>query len=205
MRTFIEVLRDNAVYTDHAHTFVRDGRQRDARVVSRICGGSPASARIAFTRSACAKATGSRSSCPSPNAFVLAFMGALTAGLIPVPMYPPLTLAKMEAYGETVRHILAASGAKALITVPGLGAHVARAAGGRGRRTGRRADPRRRARGRADDPAASTLRRERPTTWPSCSSPRAARRKPKGVMVTHRNLAVNAHCDHVRRSARHAA
>jgi hypothetical protein len=29
MRTFVEVLRDNSVYADHAHTFVRmDGTER---------------------------------------------------------------------------------------------------------------------------------------------------------------------------------
>jgi len=33
-----------------------------------------------------------------------------------VPMYPPQTMAKLEAYGDTVRHVLAASGAKALVT-----------------------------------------------------------------------------------------
>jgi len=57
---------------------------------------------------------------PEPDGFILSFIGALTGGIVPVPMYPPLTLAKMEAYGETVRHILKASGAKILITCPGL-------------------------------------------------------------------------------------
>src|SRR5258708_39283096 len=53
---------------------------------------------------------------PEPDEFVLTFIAALAAGIVAVPMYPPQTLAKLEAYGDTVRHILAASGAKALVT-----------------------------------------------------------------------------------------
>src|SRR6185369_15369085 len=53
---------------------------------------------------------------PEPDEFVLTFIAALTAGVVAVPIYPPQTLAKMEAYGDTVRHVLAASGARVLIT-----------------------------------------------------------------------------------------
>ena len=57
---------------------------------------------------------------PEPDEFVLTFIACLTGGFVAVPMYPPQTLAKMEAYGDTVRHILAASGAKLLVTSEGL-------------------------------------------------------------------------------------
>jgi len=53
---------------------------------------------------------------PEPDEFVLTFMACLAAGIVAVPMYPPQTLAKLEAYGDTVRHILTASGAKVLVT-----------------------------------------------------------------------------------------
>jgi fatty-acyl-CoA synthase len=53
---------------------------------------------------------------PEPDEFVLTFIAALTAGVVAVPIFPPQTLAKMEAYGDTVRHVLAASGATVLIT-----------------------------------------------------------------------------------------
>jgi len=116
MRTFVEVLRDNSVYADHAHTFVRmDGTER---VVS-----YPDLWKWACQRAGRFHELGLKQGdrvaliLPEPDSFVLAFIGALTAGLVPVPMYPPMTLAKMEAYGETVRHILQSSGARALLTV----------------------------------------------------------------------------------------
>lgn len=53
---------------------------------------------------------------PDNTEFVFAFLGAMHAGLIPVPMYPPLGLAKLGYYLEHARHIVRASGASALIT-----------------------------------------------------------------------------------------
>src|SRR5439155_16698679 len=57
---------------------------------------------------------------PEPDEFVLTFIAALAAGIVAVPIYPPQTLAKLEAYGDTIRHVLAASGAKVLITSEAL-------------------------------------------------------------------------------------
>ena len=34
---------------------------------------------------------------PEPDDFVLTFFGALTAGAVPVPLYPPQTLARLDA------------------------------------------------------------------------------------------------------------
>jgi fatty-acyl-CoA synthase len=190
MRTFVEVLRDNAVYTEHAHTFVRmDGTE----------------IRVPFPelwQLACQRAhrfhelglkKGDRVALilPEPDSFVLAFLGALTAGLVPVPMYPPLTLAKMEAYGETVRHILESSGAQALVTVPGLRPmleqHLVRAT-------------------EADvalildaDLEGAPMAKPyppvkvEPNDLAFLQFTSGSTRQPKGVMVTHHNLSVNAH------------
>jgi acyl-CoA synthetase (AMP-forming)/AMP-acid ligase II len=188
MRTFVEVLRDNSVYADHAHRFVRmDGSEFEMSFPD-------------MWKTACQRAhrfhelglkKGDRVAMilPEPDSFVMAFMGALCAGLVPVPMYPPLSLAKMEAYGETVRHILQASGAKALVTMPGLKSmldeHLV-----------------------VNEDVQVILDTdiegepmERP--YPPCKVDlddlaflqftSGSTRKPKGVMVTHRNLAHNAH------------
>ena len=115
MRTFIEVLRDNAVHTDRAVTFVRAAGEE--RIVSYPDLWMEARRR-AHALLSLGLQRGDRVALilPEPDEFVLTFMGALTAGLVAVPIYPPQTLAKMEAYGDTVRHVLAASGARLLVT-----------------------------------------------------------------------------------------
>ena len=52
---------------------------------------------------------------PDPDAFVPAFLGALVAGLVPVPLYPPSSVIKLAAYGSTVSHVLRKAGAKLLL------------------------------------------------------------------------------------------
>ncbi len=192
MRTFVEVLRDNSVFTHHAHTFVRmDGSEREVSF--------PDLWRIACQRAHRLHELGLRKGdrvaiiLPEPDSFVLTFMGALTAGLVPVPMYPPLTLAKMEAYGETVRHILKSSGAKVLITVPGLrdmlATHLVAAVGEREVEVIVDADLEGEPMDRPEPPCEVSLDDLAFLQFTSGST-----QKPKGVMVTHRNLSVNSHC-----------
>lgn len=56
---------------------------------------------------------------PDPDEFVLSFLGAIYAGIVPVPMYPQLSFKNVESYHETVAHITQASGAKVLVTTAG--------------------------------------------------------------------------------------
>jgi len=53
---------------------------------------------------------------PANEDFVLCFFGAIRAGIIPVPIYPPLGLGELQAYLDNTRHIVAKSGARALVT-----------------------------------------------------------------------------------------
>ncbi len=53
---------------------------------------------------------------PNPEDFVLSFLGAMAVGIVPVPMYPPLSLGKLDSYIESTAKILKTSEAKALIT-----------------------------------------------------------------------------------------
>lgn len=119
MRTVIEVLRDNAVHTDRSVTFVRStGEERSVSYPDLWL----EARRRAHALRQQGLARGDRVALilPDPDEFVLTFLGALTAGLIAVPMYPPQTLAKLEAYGDTVRHVLDASGARVLVTTESL-------------------------------------------------------------------------------------
>jgi fatty-acyl-CoA synthase len=190
LRTFIEVLRDNCVYSDHAHVFVRmDGSER--RVSYPDLWGYALQRAHRLHELGLQKGDRVALILPEPDSFVLSFIGCLTGGIVPVPMYPPLTLAKLEAYGETVRHILQASGAKVLVTVPGLrdmlALHgVVDTEGGLRIITD-------------DELAGEPMRRVEPPCRVELEDlaflqfTSGSTRKPKGVMVTHRNLSVNAH------------
>jgi fatty-acyl-CoA synthase len=52
----------------------------------------------------------------TPENFVLSFLGAISAGIMPVPLYPPLALGRMDNYMDRAAGILRVSGAKALLT-----------------------------------------------------------------------------------------
>jgi fatty-acyl-CoA synthase len=53
---------------------------------------------------------------PDPDEFVLSFLGAVMGGIVPVPIYPQLSFKNVETYHETVTHIANASGASMLLT-----------------------------------------------------------------------------------------
>jgi fatty-acyl-CoA synthase len=53
---------------------------------------------------------------PTSEDFILCFFGAIRAGVIPVPIYPPLGLGQLQSYLDNTRHIVAKSGARALVT-----------------------------------------------------------------------------------------
>jgi fatty-acyl-CoA synthase len=53
---------------------------------------------------------------PSNDDFVLCFLGAIRAGIIPVPIYPPVALGQLQPYLDNTRHIVAKSGARALVS-----------------------------------------------------------------------------------------
>ncbi|MFT6143921.1 MAG: acyl-CoA synthetase (AMP-forming)/AMP-acid ligase II [Myxococcota bacterium] len=50
-----------------------------------------------------------------PEDFVLTFYAAIRIGVVPVPMYPPLSFGSLDAYADRTARVLTACGAKALI------------------------------------------------------------------------------------------
>ncbi len=50
-----------------------------------------------------------------PEDFVLTFLAAVRAGMVPVPMYPPMSFGKLDAYADRTGRILASSGAQVLV------------------------------------------------------------------------------------------
>jgi len=55
---------------------------------------------------------------PEPDEFVLSFLGAVMGGIVPVPIYPQLSFKNVESYHDTVTHIANASGASMILTTP---------------------------------------------------------------------------------------
>ena len=53
---------------------------------------------------------------PSPEDFVLSFLGTVSAGVMPVPLYPPLALGRLDNYIERAVGILRVSRARVLLT-----------------------------------------------------------------------------------------
>jgi len=53
---------------------------------------------------------------PDGDEFVLSFLGAVYAGVVPVPIYPQLSFKNIDGYHETLAHIARASGAKRILT-----------------------------------------------------------------------------------------
>jgi len=118
--------------------------------------------------------------------FVFAFLGALCAGLVPVPIYPPAGLRKLDSYLANTLHIVEKSGAKLLVAdarVKRVMGEVRLRAGELGKVVGveriRESDvPIRRSDVALED-----------TCFLQFTSGSTAR--PKGVIVSHENLAAN--------------
>jgi len=123
---------------------------------------------------------------PDGDEFVLSFLGALFAGVVPVPIYPQLTFKNIESYHDTVAHIARASGAALLLTTAATRPYVepalARVETLRGLAT---VDELSADAGRAEVPV-------EPGDLAFLQFTSGSTSRPKGVMVTHGNLAANA-------------
>src|SRR5437764_12560843 len=58
---------------------------------------------------------------PDGQDFIPAFFGALWAGIIPVPLYPPISLGKLDAFMDALVNILKVAEPKVLVTSDRIG------------------------------------------------------------------------------------
>ncbi|HEY3595428.1 MAG TPA: fatty acyl-AMP ligase [Polyangiaceae bacterium] len=184
MRTLLDALRDNARHSDKGITFVRsDGREqtlcyRDVWIETQR--------RAAWLRRhRIGKGDRVVLTLPEAEDFVLNFFGVIAAGAVPVPLYPPATLARLDAYYANLARVIAASEAKLLITShrraaqDGVPAPLAEV-------------PTMRPEELAAAPAEEVTTEIRPDDLAFLQFTSGSTSLPKGVMVSHKNLAANA-------------
>ncbi len=115
-RTVAQAIEDAAASTKNGYRFVEE--HSDAEPFFSHGAIERASARWGGAMQALGLKKGDRVALILPdNAdFIFAFLGAVRAGVVPVPIYPPTGLGKLAGYLENTLHIVERSGAKVLIT-----------------------------------------------------------------------------------------
>lgn len=117
--TFAEVIVNNLAHHEGGHTFIlEDGREQEvpwSELSLRALRQGQELLRTGLRR-------GDHLALMLPDGmdFVPAFLGAVSVGVIPVPMFPPQSFGRFEAYLEGASNILRSSGARALCLPQGF-------------------------------------------------------------------------------------
>ena len=119
-RTIVTALEDAAAQAEPWRGFHFVGEEGAAEPFFSYAGAERASARYGGSLQSLGLRKGDRVALvlPEGDDFVFTLLGAMRAGLVPVPMYPPLGLGQLGGWLEGARHVVAKSGARALVTSP---------------------------------------------------------------------------------------
>jgi fatty-acyl-CoA synthase len=126
---------------------------------------------------------------PDGEEFVLSLLGTLFAGLVPVPLYPQMTMSSIDAYHETVAHITRAAGAAILLTTTAARPYVEAVMG---RVYGLRAIVTVEELAASNRDMSTLCVEASPNDLALIQFTSGSTSRPKGVTVTHANLAANA-------------
>ncbi|WP_089936733.1 fatty acyl-AMP ligase [Candidatus Entotheonella palauensis] len=124
---------------------------------------------------------------PTNDEFVFTMLGAMHAGLVPVPMYPPTSLGRLGSYLEHAQYILQASESAMLIT----SSQVKQVVGSLIGRAVKRIYTVRELGVDTSEAPMAPLQTKDPAFIQFTSGSTS---RPKGVVLTHGNLSVNTHC-----------
>src|SRR5215813_3378459 len=115
-RTVVQAIEDAASSTKTGYRFIDESS--DAEPFFTHGGIERASARFGGALQALGARKGDRVALilPDNTDFVFAFLGAIRAGIVPVPIYPPTGLGKLAGYLDNTLHLVEKSGAKLCIT-----------------------------------------------------------------------------------------
>jgi len=117
--TFVQVLTENLGHSDGGFTFVQDDGREHFVSWSEL-------SREALRRGRRLLQSGLRKGervalvVPGQREFVLTFLGAVSVGVVPVPLYPPMGFGTFAAYREDAAHVLRSAGARVLLTTRSL-------------------------------------------------------------------------------------
>lgn len=115
LETFTQAIQRNIDCTDRGYTFIQNNGSEHVLSWAEL-------SREARHRGQMLLARGLRKGdslaliIPEGEEFVLTLLGAMSVGIVPVPMYPPLALGKLDAYIDSVARILEIAGATMLIS-----------------------------------------------------------------------------------------
>ncbi|MFI5298117.1 MAG: fatty acyl-AMP ligase [Polyangiales bacterium] len=114
MKTVVEALAAASLETSRGHTFIRADGTSQKLTFAEL---DEQARRVGAGLRALGLEPGDRVALviPDPETFVVTFLGAMTTGLVPVPMYPPPSMTKLDAYASTLAHVIRAAGASLLI------------------------------------------------------------------------------------------
>ena len=126
---------------------------------------------------------------PDGEEFVLSLLGTLFAGLVPVPLSPQLSMSSLEAYHATVVHIARAAGAAALLTTAAARPFLEGIAG---QVDGLRPIVTVEELAASNGGMRALCVQASPDDLALIQFTSGSTSRPKGVTVTHRNLAANA-------------
>ena len=122
---------------------------------------------------------------PEPQDFVLSFLGAVAGGLVPVPMFPPFAARDLQIFEDGVEHVSRISGAKARISTASLDQKLAPL-------SAKDAAPVITTESLAAHGHVADLADVSPDSLAFLQFTSGSTSRPKGVMVSHGNLAANA-------------